>query len=120
MQTWQAEILLKSENILGEGAIWHKEWQKFIYVDIEGRKIGRIDPQLIAAEELTLAEMPGTVVPHQNGKLIVASEKSILELDFETGETKEVIKVESEKPGNRLNDGKCDALGRLWFGTMNK
>jgi sugar lactone lactonase YvrE len=26
---------------------------------------------------------------------------------------------ESERPGNRYNDGKCDRMGRLWVGTLD-
>ena len=26
--------------------------------------------------------------------------------------------VDNDKPNNRLNDGKCDSMGRLWAGTM--
>ena len=29
------------------------------------------------------------------------------------------IKIENDKPLNRLNDGKIDSKGRLWFGTMD-
>ena len=29
------------------------------------------------------------------------------------------IKIESDKPLNRINDGKTDLKGRLWFGTMD-
>ena len=29
------------------------------------------------------------------------------------------IGVELNKPDNRINDGKIDTKGRLWFGTMN-
>ena len=30
------------------------------------------------------------------------------------------LPVEADKPGNRINDGKADPAGRLWFGTMGK
>ena len=29
-----------------------------------------------------------------------------------------ILTVDEGKAGNRLNDGKCDAKGRLWAGTM--
>jgi sugar lactone lactonase YvrE len=27
--------------------------------------------------------------------------------------------IERNRPGNRTNDGKCDAIGRVWIGTMD-
>ena len=29
------------------------------------------------------------------------------------------LKIELDKPNNRINDGKTDPMGRLWFGTMD-
>ena len=34
------------------------------------------------------------------------------------GAVDELVVVDSDSPGNRFNDGKCDAVGRLWCGTM--
>lgn len=119
MQTWKAELLYKTELILGEGSHWHAEWKKFLYVDIEGRKVGCIDPVIKIAEERNVDKKIGTVVPAANGNLIVALQGSIEELNFETGERKKLADLEIDKIGNRCNDGKCDAAGRLWFGTMH-
>jgi sugar lactone lactonase YvrE len=119
IQNWNAELLHKTELILGEGAHWYAEWKKFLYVDIEGKKVGCIDPVTKNIEERAVGERVGTVVPATNGKLIIALENSIEALDFETGIRQEITKVELDKPGNRCNDGKCDAAGRLWIGTMS-
>ncbi|MGF7040620.1 SMP-30/gluconolactonase/LRE family protein [Mucilaginibacter lappiensis] len=119
IQNWNAELLYKTELILGEGAHWYAEWKKFLYVDIEGKKVGRIDPVTKIIEERAVGERVGTVVPTTHGKLIIALENSIEALDFETGIKEEIVKIEVDKPGNRCNDGKCDAAGRLWIGTMD-
>lgn len=119
MQTWEAVLFHKTELILGEGPHWHPRWQKFLYVDIEGKKLGCIDPITKITEERIFEKRTGTVVPAMNDKLIVAFEDTIAELDFRTGEVREIIKIEPDKPGNRCNDGKCDNAGRLWIGTMN-
>ncbi|MDN5287964.1 MAG: Sugar lactone lactonase YvrE [Mucilaginibacter sp.] len=119
MQTWNAELLYKTELILGEGPHWHPGWKKFLYVDIEGRKVGRIDPVTKITEERATGKRVGTVVPANDHRLIIALEDAIEELDFETGARKELMKIEADKPGNRSNDGKCDAAGRLWVGTMS-
>jgi sugar lactone lactonase YvrE len=119
MKTWNAEILYKTNLTLGEGAHWHNGWQRFLYVDIEGRKVGCIDPITKEIKEKYIDKRVGTVVPATNGKLIVALQGSIEEMDFETGELRKLVSIEPDKPDNRSNDGKCDAAGRLWVGTMH-
>jgi len=119
MKIWNADLLYKKELLLGEGAIWHPEWKKFLYVDIEGRKVGCIDPITKMVKERNLGKRIGTVVPATNGNLLIALQGSIEELNFKTGERKKLTDVEIDKPGNRSNDGKYDALGRLWIGTMH-
>lgn len=106
MQVWNAEVLYKTDLILGEGAYWHEGWKKFLYVDIEGRKVGCIDPVTKEIKEKYVGKRVGTVVPATNGKLILALQGSIEELDFETGELKELVRIEQDKPDNRSNDGK--------------
>lgn len=39
--------------------------------------------------------------------------------DFAKGALRELTKIEIDKDENRCNDGKCDAAGRLWIGTMH-
>lgn len=35
-----------------------------------------------------------------------------------TDRVERVVKVEKGIEGNRMNDGRCDSLGRFWAGTM--
>lgn len=119
MQTWKAELLFETKLVLGEAAFWHHEWKKFLYVDIEEKIVGCIDPLTKKVTERNVGKRVGTVVPSTNGKLVVALQGSIEELDFEPGTLKHFADIETNEPGNRCNDGKCDALGRLWIGTMH-
>lgn len=119
MQIWNAELLYETELELGESACWHDTWKKYLYVDIEKRKLGCIDPVTPHVKEIDLEKRVGTVVPASDNKLLIALQGSLELLDFETGETKELIEIERDKQQNRCNDGKCDALGRFWIGTMH-
>jgi sugar lactone lactonase YvrE len=119
MQTLEAKLLYRAGLTLGEGPHWHAGWEKFLYVDIEGRKLGRIDPVTKISEEKTFEKRIGMVVPAANDQLVIAFEDALAAFDFEIGMTEEIIKIEADKPGNRCNDGKCDSAGRLWIGTMN-
>lgn len=120
MQTWKAEILAKTNLVLGEGAKWHSAWKKFLFVDIRGKSVGTADPVDGTITKVSLNKMPGMVAPTDSDLLIVALEDEIAELDFSTGETKTILLFGSDQVGNRSNDGACDATGRLWFGTMHK
>ncbi|HEY4155763.1 MAG TPA: SMP-30/gluconolactonase/LRE family protein [Puia sp.] len=119
MKTWKAELLYESNLILGEGAIWHPETRHFLYVDIEGKKLGSIDPLNGISKEIQLDKKIGTVVPSAGGRLLVALQGSIEELNPGTGALRKLTDIEKDKKENRCNDGKCDASGRLWIGTMN-
>lgn len=65
-------------------------------------------------------QMIGTVVPAESGKMIVALENGLYQLDPTTGSKKFIANPEEDIPGNRFNDGKCDPAGRFWAGTMSK
>lgn len=120
MKIWKATSLNNTKLILGEGAVWSSSRNLFFYVDIEGQKVGLVDPVSGMTKQRQLQEKVGTVVPTEDGRLILGLENSISVFDFDSEELHELIKLEPEIPANRSNDGKCDAAGRLWIGTMNK
>lgn len=119
MQTWTAKLLCKASFIIGEGACWHPGWEKFLFVDIEGKKVCTVEPYSGKMKIITVNKRVGTVVPAINNRLLVAMQGSIEELDFETGNTKILTSIETDKPSNRCNEGKCDAAARFWVGTMD-
>ncbi|HVU84306.1 MAG TPA: SMP-30/gluconolactonase/LRE family protein [Puia sp.] len=119
MNTQRAELFYKSDLILGEGAIWHPQRKQFLYVDIEGKKLGSIDPVTKFCEEIQLDRRIGTLVPAANGNLVVALQGSIEELHSGSGELRKLSDIEKNLAENRCNDGKCDASGRFWVGTMH-
>ena len=120
METWKATSLNNTKLILGEGAIWSSSRKLFFYVDIEGQKVGLLDPVSGMTKQRQLQEKVGTLVPANDGQLILGLENSISIFNFDSEELVELIKLEPEILTNRSNDGKCDAEGRLWIGTMNK
>ncbi|MFT3855899.1 MAG: SMP-30/gluconolactonase/LRE family protein [Ilumatobacteraceae bacterium] len=119
IETWKAELLSEANLELGEGAIWHPQWRQFLYVDIEHGVVGAIDPETRQSVQVRLDKRVGTVVAAGGNNLVVAVQGSIDVLNFETGERKPLTPIEADKPTNRCNDGKCDAAGRLWIGTMH-
>lgn len=120
MRTIPSILFCKHQLLLGEGPVWHPGWQRFLYVDIEGKVIGRIDPVTGIPEERQLPAKPGAVIPASvAGNLVLALQGEIALFDFANGTLQRLTSIEQDLPFNRCNDAKCDPMGRLWVGTMH-
>ncbi len=119
INTWQARLFRHTQLELGEGAYWHPQWNSFLYVDIKGKKLGRINIHTGLLEERQLPQYPGTVVATTGEQLLLGLQGSLSLFNFETNHITTLIAIEPGKPDNRCNDGKCDAAGRFWIGTMH-
>lgn len=104
---------------LGEGAFWNYQTQELYWVDIEGRKLHIYSPSKKTNKSFDVPSRIGTVVPKDGGHAVIALEDGIYTINTENGELSLLSDVESDKPFNRFNDGKCDPMGRLWVGSMN-
>ncbi len=100
--------------------MWSVRHQALFWVDILGRQLHRYYPATQAQkswafeEEITaVAEVAGA------DELLVTLRKSWALFNTQTGALKRLLNPEPERPGNRFNDGKCDAQGRFWAGTMD-
>ncbi len=105
--------------LLGEGVVWLPEEQAVYWVDIKGKFVHRHHP---ASGEQTSWPMPeeiGCLVPRSAGGFVAGFQSGLATIDLETGDTDSFGAPESDLPGNRINDGKADATGRLWVGTMD-
>ncbi|SIN64377.1 SMP-30/gluconolactonase/LRE family protein [Chitinophaga niabensis] len=116
---WQAAVLHRSNTMLGEGPFWDSGKKTVMYVDIEGEKICALRTETAAYGEMKVNRRIGMIIPAGRNKLLMGLQGSIDLLDTASGEQWMVAPVEWDKPRNRCNDGKCDAAGRLWIGTMH-
>lgn len=116
---WKATVLHRSNTILGEGPFWDSRKKTIMYVDIEGEKICGFRTETEAYGEMKVNSRIGMMIPAGRNKMVVGLQNSIEILDTTSGEREFLTAIEPFKPGNRCNDGKCDAAGRLWIGTMN-
>ncbi|MBC5774829.1 SMP-30/gluconolactonase/LRE family protein [Pontibacter sp. KCTC 32443] len=116
-QLTEAKLILNAKAIVGEGALWHPREQVLYWVDIEGRKLHIFDPKTEQDKVFTVKERIGTVVPLEEDGVLVALQNGIHKLDTETGKLTFILNPINEND-IRFNDGKCDAAGRFWVGTM--
>jgi sugar lactone lactonase YvrE len=115
------ELVLDAKAVLGEGPCWDARTGVLYWVDIEGRKICAYNSRSGENNEILLDQQVSAVVPSTNrDQLIVAIETGLFYVNIKTGTLQIITDVEKDLHNNRPNDGKCDAYGRFWIGTMNK
>lgn len=111
--------LVDCRDKLGEGCFWDSATQSLWWLDaILPSCIHRLHVASGAYRKWQFSEMVTSMAKRQDGTLIVGSAKGVNFFDPDTGALTPVRHLEPDKPGNRGNDGACDARGRFWFGTM--
>ncbi len=112
--------LTKPGYPLGEGPIWSPRHNSVFFVDILGKHLHRYDlARHDVVQSFGMPDIIGWVVEREKGGFVVGVKNDIYFLDLEPFKLTKVLAIEPDKPGNRLNDAKCDAKGRLWTGTMD-
>ena len=104
--------------LLGECPIWHAEESALYWVDIDGRAVHRFRPADQAHRLWTMPSEPGCIAVHGEGGLLVALRSGLARLDTFSGELTHLVDPPYDPATTRFNDGRCDAQGRLWVGTI--
>lgn len=120
MSMLQVELVLDARATLGEGPCWDERSGLLYWVDIAGKRVHAYNPVSGTNRSVQLDQMVGAAVVREAGGLVLAMERGFYTLDWESEELAAVADPEPGKTGNRFNDGKCDAAGRFWAGTMDK
>ncbi|AZF47481.1 SMP-30/gluconolactonase/LRE family protein [Pseudomonas sp. R2-7-07] len=100
---------------LGEGPFWDAPSQALYWVDIAARQALRL-----MGGQLRVWQLPEHVsafIPCESGDALVTLSSGVYRLDLNT-EALTLLCVADPQPGNRGNEARCDAQGRLWLGTM--
>ena len=118
--TWTA--ITTEPDGLGESPFWHPQEQRLYWVDIPGRRIARLAVQGLqaqgAVEYWPLTQEPGCIAPVHGGGLVMALRDGIY-LAREWGGPLELLAAAPyDTRKQRFNDGKCDAQGRFWAGSL--
>ena len=113
------ELLLDAGALLGESPVWHAAEARLYWVDIEGREIHRTDVATGADDVMEVAEQIGCIAPRAGGGLIAALENGCAIIDrWDCAPQPFGPAVLADKPHQRFNDGRVDARGRLWVGSL--
>lgn len=114
----EANCVFHDRAQLGEGMLWSVREQKLYWVDIEGCRVCRYDPNTKENVSVDVGQQVGTVVENANGGLVVGLKDGIYQLDFDTGMQKKLCDPMEGDAENRLNDGKAGPDGRIYVGGM--
>ena len=114
------EVVWAAKAQLGEGLCWSPSRQAIYWVDILGERLMRQDMQSGERATWSMGETIGAVAERAGGPGLIVSLRRRVALFDPDSETLETLPdAEPQHPGNRFNDGKCDAQGRYWACTMD-
>lgn len=102
----------------GESPMWHPDEQVLYYVDIPGHELRRFDPVTERLQRWTFDSDVACCAPASEGGMVLALRSGFWHFDPETDERKLIAEPLYDPKVERYNDGKCDAAGRFWCGTL--
>ncbi len=105
--------------LLGESPFWHPSEQRLYYLDIPGHALFRLDEGASEPQRWALNDEPGCVVPLKQGGLLIAQRNGLWRFDPDNGDYERLAEPPYDPSKRRFNDGKADAQGRLWVGTID-
>ncbi len=117
--TSKPKCVWKSNNILGEGTVWVKELNSVFFVDIKKKKIFSFNIYNKKKKIINLNKQIGFLAHISKSIFILGLEDELRVVNLKSGKIINSIPIEKNIPNNRINDGKIDTIGRLWFGTMD-
>jgi len=118
MMAWQA---VGSEAFeLGESPFWHPLEQTLYWVDIAGKKVLRANVYMGTVQAWDMPSEPGCIAPAAAGGLVIALRSGVFRARDWGGALELIATLPYDPRTVRANDGKCDALGRFWIGTVDE
>ncbi len=120
----QSELVWASACRLGESPVWNADDSSLYFVDIKGREVLACAADGSRQRRWSVPQKIGWLAPRAAGggatAWLAGFQQGVVELALEPEVRHELRHPlhDVESP-LRLNDGKVDAAGRLWFGTLN-
>lgn len=116
MNTWNQ--VTTTPSVLGESPFWHPQEQMLYWADIAGCKVHRLNPFMGDVQTWEMPSEPGCFAPAKSGGFIIALRDRIVHAQAWSGKLTLLSMIDHDADTTRSNDGKCDAAGRFWVGTM--
>jgi sugar lactone lactonase YvrE len=113
-----AQPVHQANAVTGEVPYWDAPTGTLWWIDVQGQRLLSYRPGTGETGAHNLPSMPGLIAGRRRGGLVIGLEDGLYAFDGALGER--LVAVEAEDTRTRINDGKPDPAGRLWFGTMDK
>lgn len=118
------EVIHNLKLTLGEGPFWDAKNKLLWLIDGlsehgRGDDLYCIDMTTQEVKSWHIGKHLGCAIPSRDGRVLLNLQDGICLFDPVTEQLEELSDLERDIENNRLNDGKCDSTGRLWFGSMS-
>ncbi len=114
----KAELALDARAKLGECIRWDPREKLIYWVDIPGRKMHRYDPANGSDNSVKLPQEMGCFAQDEHGGFIAGMRSGYARVNRFGGDITLLTSPDYDPAKARFNDGRCDAAGRFWAGTM--
>jgi sugar lactone lactonase YvrE len=119
-ESTEFRCVLDAQAQLGECPRWDERERVLYWVDILEPALHRFDPASGAATKFVLPESIGCFSLREGGGFIAGLRSGIWTLDSEA-RPQRMLAANPENPqASRFNDGRCDAAGRFFAGTIDE
>lgn len=111
-------VLVDAAAHIGEGPVWDEREGALYWVNIERNELHRFRPSTGLDEVADVGRPVGAVGLRRGSGLVLALQGGFGTVDAFGASVRMLAEVEADKLGNRMNDGKPDAAGRFWAGSL--
>ena len=119
IKTSTPKILWKLKSKLGEGTLWVKDHNSIYFVDIKKKTINSLNIKKNKKKIYRVNKEIGFLAHVKNNIFVLGLQGEIRIQNLKTKKIFKTIPIETKIKLNRINDGKTDTEGNLWFGTMD-
>ena len=111
------EVAINAGALLGECPRWDAATGRLLWVDVEGRSLHLFDPASGDDRSILFDDRIGAAAPASDGAVLVALAGRLAMVDLDDESVRTLVEIPHGE-GLRMNDGVCDAAGRLWVGSL--
>ena len=115
----QPERIGTQTDILGESPLWDDQAQCLYWLDIRLPAVRRLCPATGQINSWPLPGLAGAIALTDDHRLLVALSQKIALFDPSNGILTPFAEAPPQPDGHRFNDGRCDAQGRFWVGSLH-